>query len=457
MTLLKAISLRISLLFTVSTILILCLMGGVIHQLVLVHFEEQDRMLLEGKLVLIDNILQQNPQTTAALSQQIKNALVGHQGLMVQVERPIGAPILASIAAQFPSMPSNRADQSLTMMEWHSQQQRYRGLAVDYPPIAQVMSRRIIVGIPTTHHDHFLHQFRKQLFWIGCTGTLILVLLGWLAARRGLRPVHEMAQVAKGISAQRLTDRLDIERSPTELLPLAYAFNDMLNRLESTVTRLSDFSSDLAHELRTPINNLMTQTQVCLSKSRDTPAYQNVLYSNLEEYERLARMIADMLFLAKADHGLVLPHRQQVDLACEISRLFEFYDALADDKQIRLIQQGAAMIHGDQLMLQRALSNLISNSIRYGKADSCVTVSLQQQEESLLISITNASEPLSAEQTSRLFDRFYRADSSRQRTDDGTGLGLAITQSIVTAHGGKISVDTGLGYISFKISLPTLH
>ena len=452
MMLFEAISLRISLLFTVSTVLILCLMGGVIHQLVWVHFEEQDRMLLEGKLLLIDNILQQNPVTTAALSQQINNALVGHQGLLVRIERPIGTPILGSVAAQLPNMPST--DQSTPLTTWHTQQQHYRGLSADYPPAVQAISRRITLGIPTTHHDHFLAQFRQQLFWIGCAGTLILMLLGWLAARRGLRPVHEMAQVAKGISAQQLTDRLDIERSPTELLPLAYAFNDMLNRLESTVTRLSDFSSDLAHELRTPINNLMTQTQVCLSKSRDVTAYQNVLYSNLEEYERLARMIADMLFLAKADHGLVLPHRQSVDLAHEITQLFEFYDALADDKQIRLVQQGEAVIQGDQLMLQRALSNLIANAIRHGKAASQITVSLTVQDQALLIRIENQAEPLSAEQIARFFDRFYRADSSRHRIDDGTGLGLAITQSIVTAHGGKISVDAKLDSICFQITLP---
>ena len=454
MTLLKAISLRISLLFTVATALMLFIMGGVIHHLVLAHFEEQDRMLLEGKLVMIEHILQQNPVTTTALIQQIDNALVGHHGLVVQIERPIGRPILASLGSKIPSELAATLDQSAPLTEWRVDQQRYRGLAVSHRPTDQAVSNRIAVGVHTAHHDEFMAQFRAQLLWIGSAGTFTLMLLGWLAARRGLRPVHEMAQVAKGISAQQLSNRLDLERSPTELLPLAYAFNDMLNRLESAVTRLSDFSSDLAHELRTPINTLMTQTQVCLSKARDVVAYQNVLYSNLEEYERLARMIADMLFLAKADHGLVLPHLQQVDLNHEVARLFEFYDALADDKQIRLVQQGEAVIQGDQLMLQRALSNLISNAIRYGKAATQITVSLTQQDHALLISIENEAEQLLPEQVARLFDRFYRTDSSRQRSDEGAGLGLAITQSIVTAHAGKISAHTRAGHMSFQITLP---
>ena len=454
MTLLKAISLRISLLFTVATALMLFIMGGVIHHLVLAHFEEQDRMLLEGKLVMIEHILQQNPVTTTALIQQIDNALVGHHGLVVQIERPIGRPILASLGSKIPSELAATLDQSAPLTEWRVDQQRYRGLAVSHRSTTQAVSNRIAVGVHTAHHDEFMAQFRGQLLWIGSAGTFTLMLLGWLAARRGLRPVHEMAQVAKGISAQQLSNRLDLERSPTELLPLAYAFNDMLNRLESAVTRLSDFSSDLAHELRTPINTLMTQTQVCLSKARDVVAYQNVLYSNLEEYERLARMIADMLFLAKADHGLVLPHLQQVDLTREVARLFEFYDALADDKQIRLVQQGEAVIQGDQLMLQRALSNLISNAIRYGKAATQITVSLTQQEHALLISIENEAEQLLPEQVARLFDRFYRTDSSRQRSDEGAGLGLAITQSIVTAHAGKISAHTRAGHLCFQITLP---
>lgn len=456
MTLLKAISLRISLLFTVATALMLFIMGGVIHHLVLAHFEEQDRMLLEGKLVMIEHILQQNPVTTTALIQQIDNALVGHHGLVVQIERPIGTPILASLGSKIPSELASTLDQSAPLTEWRVDQQRYRGLAVSHRSTTQAVSNRIAVGVHTAHHDEFMAQFRAQLLWIGSAGTFTLMLLGWLAARRGLRPVHEMAQVAKGISAQQLSNRLDLERSPTELLPLAYAFNDMLNRLESAVTRLSDFSSDLAHELRTPINTLMTQTQVCLSKPRDVVAYQNVLYSNLEEYERLARMIADMLFLAKADHGLVLPHLQQVDLNHEVARLFEFYDALADDKQIRLVQQGEAVIQGDQLMLQRALSNLISNAIRYGKAATQITVSLTQQDHALLISIENEAEQLLPEQVARLFDRFYRTDSSRQRSDEGAGLGLAITQSIVTAHAGKISAHTRAGHMSFQITLPCL-
>ena len=142
-----------------------------------------------------------------------------------------------------------------------------------------------------------------------------------------------MAKVAEGISAQHLSERLEVDSTPTELKSLAIAFNDMLDRLETAVGKLSDFSSDLAHEIRTPINNLMTQTQVCLSRSRDISTYQEILFSNLEEFERLARMVSDMLFLAKAEHGLHKANLQQVNLVKEVSALFDFYDAIAAEKE----------------------------------------------------------------------------------------------------------------------------
>lgn len=168
--------------------------------------------------------------------------------------------------------------------------------------------------------------------------------LGWFATWRGLRPVQKMAQVAEGISAQHLSERLEVEHTPTELKSLAIAFNDMLDRLESALERLSDFSSDLAHEIRTPINNLMTQTQVCLARNRDINIYQEVLFSNLEELERLARMVSDMLFLAKAEHGLNLQNLQNIDLVKEVTALFDFYDALAAEKNMILQQTGSGNV-----------------------------------------------------------------------------------------------------------------
>ncbi|EPS1282863.1 heavy metal sensor histidine kinase, partial [Acinetobacter baumannii] len=338
-------------------------------------------------------------------------------------------------------------------IEWEIQNKTYRGLVYkkSFDRNKSIPSAQIIVGIDTSEHLHFLNDFRRQLLYIGVLGTICLMFLGWFAAWKGLRPVQKMAKVAEGISAQHLSERLEVENTPTELKSLAIAFNDMLDRLETAVEKLSDFSSDLAHEIRTPINNLMTQTQVCLSRSRDINTYQEVLFSNLEEFERLARMVSDMLFLAKAEHGLHLPNLQQVNLVKEVSALFDFYDAIAAEKGMLLEQTGYGSVKGDPSMLRRALSNLLSNAIKYGKTDSVIKIKYQQNFDTTVFTIENESSPLSSDQLNRLFDRFYRTDASRQRVEEGTGLGLAITKSILDVHGATIQATYEDGRIIFKI------
>ena len=369
----------------------------------------------------------------------------------MQIERPIGTPLLTTIATQIPDQATHQSV-DLPLAEWQLNHKNYRGVIATHPQTTMFMSDRIVVGVETTGHIQFLNEFRQQLLLIGGIGTISLMLLGWLAAWRGLRPAKSMAKVAEGISAQNLTGRLDVNNAPSELKPLAIAFNDMLDRLGVAVIRLSDFSSDLAHELRTPINNLMTQTQVSLSKPRELRVYQDILSSNLEEFERLARIISDMLFLAKADHGLSLLNLQKVDLRQEVLALFEFYDALAAEKGMLLNVSGSAFVPGNKLMLCRALSNLISNSIKYGNAHSSILIQLSEQENIAAISVENEAATLSAEQISRLFDRFYRTDASRQRTEEGSGLGLAITKSIVNAHGGTIQAASANNIVRFDLT-----
>lgn len=448
----NAISFRIAILFSFSTVIILMIMGLVIHQLVMHHFETQDRTQLEGKIQLVENLLEQNHHNPSELNLYLKDALVGHHDLIVQIERPSGQIIFSSSPTALKSKTLVKSKHG-PWLEWKVQNKIYHGLIYkkSFDQNSAIPSAQIIVGIDTSEHLHFLNDFRRQLLYIGVIGTICLMLLGWFAAWRGLRPVQNMAKVAEGISAQHLSERLEVDNTPTELKSLAIAFNDMLDRLETAVGKLSDFSSDLAHEIRTPINNLMTQTQVCLSRSRDISTYQEILFSNLEEFERLARMVSDMLFLAKAEHGLHRANLQQVNLVKEVSALFDFYDAIAAEKGMSLKQTGQGYVEGDPSMLRRALSNLLSNAIKYGKSDSIIKIKCQQNSDTTELTIENESSPLSQEQLTRLFDRFYRTDSSRQRVEEGTGLGLAITKSILDVHGATIQANYENGHITFKI------
>jgi two-component system heavy metal sensor histidine kinase CusS len=317
------------------------------------------------------------------------------------------------------------------------------------PPVSVVLSLDI------EHHMEFMAMFERAMWASVAIGILLTGLLGWFAAHRGLAPLRGIVELARGISASHLNQRLPLAAVPVELIDLVTEFNGMLARLEDSFKRLSDFSSDLAHELRTPVSNLMTQTQVALTQARSAEAYREVLYSSMEEYDRLARMIADMLFLAKADHGLIVPRREIVDLAVEIEELFEFYDALAEAQGVRLSTTGQAMVTGDKLMLRRALSNLISNAIRHTPRLGTVHVEIAMQASGgVHIGIANPGTPVSPEHLPHLFERFYRVDPSRQRSSEGAGLGLAITKSIILAHGGSITVHSDKESTRFDIRLP---
>jgi two-component system heavy metal sensor histidine kinase CusS len=224
----------------------------------------------------------------------------------------------------------------------------------------------------------------------------------------------------------------------------------MLERLQSDFAKLQEFSSDLAHELRTPINNLLTQTQVSLAQKRDASAYQDILASNAEEFQRLARMVSDMLFLAKTEHGIELPNPEVISLEQETRALFDFYDAVADEKHIRLSVSGDAQIMGDRLMIRRAIGNLLSNALRHSPAEAEVAVTIEGKESGATLCLTNSGPTIAPEVLPRLFDRFFRVDKSRSHPNsDGAGLGLSITQAIMAAHGGRVQVNSGNGKTTF--------
>jgi two-component system heavy metal sensor histidine kinase CusS len=338
---------------------------------------------------------------------------------------------------------------------WKHDGHSFRGAMVNvdtpYPDSPRVI---VAVAISIDHHVAFFDAFRRNLWFSIALCILVTTVLGWVAAAKGLARIREMTGVAQSISASRLHDRLDIETLPPELVDLAVAFNGMLARLEDSFRRLSDFSSDLAHELQTPLSNVMTQTHVALSRPRTAEEYREVLYSSLEEGERLARTISDMLYLAKADHGQVIPTRERIDLAREVSELFEFYDAFVEERRVTLECAGEGSVDGDRLMLRRAIGNLLSNAVGHTTPGGHVKISIGAGDAGTVrLAVENSGETIPPEHLPRLFDRFYRVDPARQRSSGGAGLGLAITRSIVIAHGGFISVTSEGGLTRFEMTL----
>ncbi len=457
---------RLTLFFTSLSCIVLLSLGWLIGASIDAHFKEQDHHALSGKLELAQHIIERvnSEQEVRNLADQLSDALVGHHDLAITILDKQGQVILASETVKFPAeyLQRARSQTSPTLFSWDANGDQYRGLVSifttkdpQYAPIT------VAIATDIAHHQEFMASFRKTLWLFVFVAAALTSVLAWFAASRGLRPLRIMRERAAKVTANKLDQRLPLESVPPELADLAQSLNQMLARLEEAFQRLSDFSSDLAHELRTPISNLMTQTQVSLSQARDAQSYREILESNAEEYSRLARMIADMLFLAKAENGLSLANVEAVDIVRELRDLFEFYEALADEKTIRFdlqIEQSNAaswVIRGDRLMLRRALSNILSNALRYTPEGNSIQVHLQQQSSCIELKICNPGSTIPAHHLSRLFERFYRADHARQHADgEGSGLGLAIVKAIIDGHRGQISASSENQLTCFTIHLP---
>lgn len=447
---------RISLLFVVSVAAVLLVTDLLVVRAVEHHFAMEDDTEMRGKLELIQHILakSRHPSDLDVLAGELDDALVGHEGLSVAVIDARGRTWFASSGSAFPKyLIATPGIEPGSFQQWTVGTAAYRGIIV--PVEVDGERYQIAISIDIAQHRIFMAKFRRILAIAMLLATLTTAALGWVATRNGLLPLHRIALLAESVSADQLSDRLPEVRVPAEILGLSRSFNAMLDRLQNAFQRLSDFSSDIAHELRTPISNLITQTQVTLTKERSAGEYREILESGMEEYERLARMIGDMLFLAQADNHMVIPNSEMIDLEAEIRRLIEFYEPVATERNVRLVLTGTGHVMGDRLMVQRIIANLLSNAIRHTPAGGVIEARLEHNGNQYQIDIANPGPGIAPEHLDRLFDRFYRVDKARREGDGtNTGLGLAIAKSLAEAHGGTINVISQGGTTRFIVSLP---
>ena len=448
---LRSLTLRLTLLFAAASTTVLILIGVAFYFSLGTHFLHEDAIELQGKIELLGNLVRrvETEGDLPALAERLQDALVGHHNLALDLATPDGRVVYSDAA--MPALPNelktrikgDRVD-GLRMETIAADGHEYRVVRFELPTkLATSPDLRATLAMNIDHHRLFMARVLDTTIVFVMLGIVSAAAAGWMASRAGLAPLRGFASLATRTSAERLDARIDVASLPTELVPLGNSFNAMLHRLEASFARLREFSSDLAHELRTPVSALRTQAEVALSRARTDDEYRDVLYSAVEEYDRLTRTVNDMLFLAKSDHGLIVPNTDTVDLRSEVLALFDFYDALVESKHVHLDVSGSATIEGDRLMLRRALSNLLSNAIRHAKPESTVTVELRQSDQDrVTVVVSNMGDLISEEHLPRLFDRFYRVDPARARTTEGAGLGLAITKSIVDAHRGTITASS---------------
>ncbi|QBZ88959.1 HAMP domain-containing protein [Pseudomonas viciae] len=442
-----SLSSRLALLFAACTAVVSLFAGVLFSRGSEAHFIELDQQLLEGKLIGLRRALQDLNAEQA--QSRLEDELSRQADLALRIKGRDGVRWYDSsirIPAQLPERPGLS-----TLSDGDSD---YRVLNAPLYP-EQPNSPQLTLLLDITHHQHFLQRMQRLIWLTVGLSALATALLGAWAARRALRPLRRMGAIAGSVSARSLNARLPEEQMPAELAELSHSINAMLGRLDDAFQRLSAFSADIAHELRTPLSNLLTHTQVTLTRERSLEDYREALHSNLEELQWMAQLVNDMLYLAKADHGLLAPNREPLELAEEVDLLLEFFAPLAEDADVRLSREGKGHIEGDRSMLRRALSNLLDNALRFTPGGGEVRVRIVDEAHMVSVSVENSGKGISADLLPRLFDRFYRADPARQEgSSEHAGLGLAITRSIIRAHGGQIRCESADGWTRFVIELP---
>ena len=278
--------------------------------------------------------------------------------------------------------------------------------------------------------------------------TLVVASAGGVfLAGRALKPIGDLTSVARQITAEDLSKRLDMKLPDDEVGRLAQTFNDMIARLDEAFRRQRQFTADASHELRTPLTAIKGQTEVALQRDRDPQDYREVLGAVNNEVDRMIRLVGSLLTLARADSGQVPIARERIDLAELVNDAAEQMRSSATAKNIALDVQAGPPIPflGDEDLLLQLLLNLLDNAVKYTPAGGSITAAWAVEGGAAIIRVTDTGPGISAENLPRIFDRFYRVDQSRNQASGGSGLGLSISRWIAEAHGGTLTVESAPG------------
>lgn len=414
---------------------------------------------LQGKRDLLLHLLSEIPSPeTIEDSHRFGDLLIGHDDLHLALVDVASGQVVASsspVARQSVSALNAVPDNTSSTHAWAASTGERLSTIRGTNPVANGQPVRFYLSLDRRRDAQLLAGFLKATL-VGLPLLLLIVALGaWLIARTGLAPLRRFHRLAASIGAQSLSQRVSTSGLPTELAELATEFNNMLERIDVGYRRLQEFSGDLAHEMRTPVATLLGRSQVALSHTRTVADLQEVLEGNIDELERLSRLISDMLFIARADHNENPLQRDHMELAQEAQRVADYLSLVAEERGVTVEVTGTAVVMADRLLVERAITNLVSNAIRHAFADSIVRVVIAAEGGTATLAVTNQGEGIAPAHLERIFDRFYRIDSARARLDGGNGLGLAIVRSIMSAHGGLVTAHSQPGReTTFTLTFP---
>jgi two-component system heavy metal sensor histidine kinase CusS len=450
-----SVATRLTIWYAISAFSLIAVATGLLYWVLIRNLDQADDRLLADKARVIGAMLLNRPDDEAAIRQEVEEAWKARQDTQVYV-RILDA--RGQITAETPGMrvvlpvdgfAAPVADPGKGSDVRTADGRTFRVLAVratrDNPGGTPSL---VQVGTDRSHEFELLASYRRYLFGVLAAALVLCSVIGHQIARRGIQPVRDITDTARRIRAANLSERLTAEGLPSELLALAETFNQMLERLEQSFTRISRFSADIAHELRTPLNNLLGEVEVALSRPRSAEDYREALVSSVEECGRLARLIDNLLFLARAEAPKAVITRERLDLGAELTTVCNFYEAAANEAGVRLTvaAQGQAVAEVNRLFFQRAVNNLVANALTYTPPGGSVTLAATGSETVGVVEVLDTGCGIAAAHLPHVFDRFYRVDQAR-RSGEGAhvGLGLSLVKSIVELHGGTVDIRSELG------------
>ncbi len=453
----RTLAFRLSAAYSLAGLMLVILATASLYIVLRTELDRSTELFLADKLNVLRTMLRERPDDEDALREEIEleSEARRYQQFYIRLLDEHGVPIMTTPGmaeqldlAELANRTRGRSERSIAMAGRHGQPFRVTSATVTVGTLP-THSDTVQIAIDVSQEEELLARYRMWFWGILLATSVLFPLVGYRIARHGIRPVEEIASTARRITSTNLRERIGSEGYPSELASLAGTFNEMLERLEESFERISRFTADIAHDLRTPVNNIRGEAEVALARARTVDEYRDVLESSLEEAVRLSELIGDLLFLARAESPLTELHRESVNVSELLRTVRDYYEASASDAGISFVlNEGAEPLNTDldRSLMLRAVSNLVSNAIAHTPPGGTVTLAATNEDAAIRIEISDTGVGIPAEALPSVFNRFFRVDPSRSKISGGTGLGLAIVQSILTLHGGNAEITSRLGH-----------
>ncbi len=446
-----SITTRLTFLSTLFFFLILSLSLGFLYWNLKQSIERQDAKFLVEEIYELRSVVDEYASDWPVIEREIMEGVVGakfssyykrilNENKQTLIETPRMNELMP--ADSFPSIDSFDPSSNGKKIKAHDGRTFMLMTIADTNDATEHKKYILQLAVDVSKDQELINDYRLKIIFVLFLSIIFSCGINIIVIRTSMKPLKEITKKVRQVTASQLHERINAEYWPQELGKLAIAFDEMLDRLEDSFSRLSQFSVNLAHELRTPINNLMGEAQVTLSKARDLEEYQHVLESSLEEYNRLKAMIDTLLFLARTENNEIKLERVAIDVRKEIDAVIEFFEAIAQEHKVGVIASGQAVLNTDSVLFRRIISNLVMNALQYTPAQGKITIDIQSLPHAITISIKDTGAGIAKEELAQIFNRFYRAPSARTKYPQGMGLGLHIVKSIMQIHGGTVTIES---------------